>query len=137
MTLSLREERLLRRTDRTLSESDPDLASMLWIFARITAAERLPAWEQLRPRLAWVWDALLWPAAALAFVIVLVAGGGSRAAIGCCAAVRGCAWPGSLNPFRGGYAGARLTRATRPGPGTSGTPGRPGAPHPKGWAGWV
>jgi len=42
MTLTYRQERLLRRADRELSQSDPDLASMLSIFARITAAERLP-----------------------------------------------------------------------------------------------
>ena len=51
MTLPYRQERLLRRTDRALSRVRPHLASMLSIFARITAAERLPAWEQLRPRL--------------------------------------------------------------------------------------
>ena len=64
MTLPYRQERLLRRTDRALSESDPDLASMLSIFARMTAAEGLPAWEQRRPRLAWVGRAALWPVAA-------------------------------------------------------------------------
>jgi hypothetical protein len=88
MTLPYRQERLLRRTDRALCESDPDLASMLSIFARITAAERLPAWEQLRPGLAWAWSLLLWPVAALAFLVVFVAGGGSRAAAACRAAVR-------------------------------------------------
>lgn len=89
MTLSYREERLLRRTDRALSQSDPDLASMLSIFARITAAEGLPAWEQRRARLAWVWRAVLWPVAAAAFLVVFAAGGGSRAAVACSAAVKG------------------------------------------------
>ena len=88
MTLPYRQERLLRQTDRALSESDPDLASMLAIFAQITAAERLPAWEQLRPRLAWAWNVLMWPAAGLVFLIVFMAGGGSKAASACCAAVR-------------------------------------------------
>jgi hypothetical protein len=88
MTLPYRQERLLRRADRALAESDPDLAAMLSIFARITAAERLPAWEQLRPRLSWAWGALLWPAAVVVFLVVFVAGGGSRAATACSAAVR-------------------------------------------------
>jgi len=88
MTLPYRQERLLRRTDRALSESDPDLASMLSIFARITAAERLPAWEQRRHRLGWVGRAALWPVAAAAFLVVFAAGGGSRAAIACSAAVQ-------------------------------------------------
>jgi hypothetical protein len=88
MTLPYRQERLLRRTDRALTESDPDLATMLSIFSRITVAERLPAWEQLRPRLAWVWSVLLWPVAAAAFLVVFVAGGGSRAATACSAAAR-------------------------------------------------
>jgi len=81
MTLPYRQERLLRRTARALSESDPDLASMLSIFARITEAEGLPAWEQRRPRLAWVGRSALWPVAAIAFLVVFVAGGGSRAAM--------------------------------------------------------
>ena len=88
MALTYRQERLLRRADRALTESDPDLASMLSIFARITAAERLPDWEQRRPRLAWTGRAALWPVAALAFLVVFVAGGGSRAAMACSAAVR-------------------------------------------------
>jgi hypothetical protein len=89
MTLPYRQERLLRRADSALSQSDPDLAAKLSIFTQITAAERLPAWEQLRPRLSWAWDVLLWPLAAVVFLVVFVAGGGSRAATACSAAVRG------------------------------------------------
>jgi hypothetical protein len=88
MTLPYRQERLLRRADRALCQSDPDLASMLSIFARITAPERLPAWEQLRPKLTWALSILLWPAAAAAFLVVFVAGGGSSAATACSAAAR-------------------------------------------------
>jgi hypothetical protein len=89
MTLPYRQERLLRRTDRALSVSDPHLASMLSLFTQITRAERLPAWEQRRPRLAWAWSVALWPVAAAAFLVVFVAGGGSRAAKACSAAARG------------------------------------------------
>ena len=80
MTLPYRQERLLRRTDRALSASDPHLAAMLSIFTRITVAERLPAREQLRSRLTWAWSVLLWPVSAAAFLVVFVAGGGARAA---------------------------------------------------------
>ena len=83
MTLTYRQERLLRRADRALCQSDPDLASMLSIFARITAPERLPAWEQLRPKLTWAFNVLLWPVAAAAFLVVFAAGGGSKAAMAC------------------------------------------------------
>ena len=83
MSLPYRQERLLRRADRALCESDPDLASMLSIFARITASERLPAWEQLRPKATWLRRVVLWPVAAAAFLIVFAAGGGSQAAMAC------------------------------------------------------
>jgi hypothetical protein len=107
MTLPYRQERLLRRTDRALCESDPDLAAMLSIFARITAADGLPAWEQLRPGLTWIWGVLLWPVAAAAFIVVFVAGG---------AAVRSRALRWSVKPPR---------RADRVSRGASG------------WADWV
>jgi hypothetical protein len=116
MTLPYRQERLLRRTDRALSGSDPDLATMLSIFAQITAAERLPAWEQLRPGLTRAWSVLLWPVAAVAFLAVFVAGGGSRAATACGAAVSSHALRWCLRPPR---------RAHGVGRGASG------------WAGWV
>jgi hypothetical protein len=88
MTLPYRQGRLLRRADRALSRSDPDLASMLSIFARLTAAEGMPAREQLRsrltwprPRLTWVRRVLLWPVAAAVLLVVFAAGGGSSAAM--------------------------------------------------------
>ena len=59
---------------------------MLSIFARITAPEGLPDWEQLRPKPAWGWNILLWPVAGAVFLVVFVAGGGSRAATACGAA---------------------------------------------------
>jgi hypothetical protein len=93
MTLPYREERLLRRVDRALCRSDPDLASLLSIFARLNAAERMPARERLRPQSSWVWRVLLWPVAAVAFLVaavaflvVFAAGGGLRAARACGAA---------------------------------------------------
>lgn len=81
MTLPRRQERLARRADRALCRSDPHLASMLSIFARLTAAERMPAREQLRPPPAGAWQVLLLrPLAAAAFLVVFAAGGGASAA---------------------------------------------------------
>jgi hypothetical protein len=79
MPLPYRQGRLLRCADRALCQSDPDLASMLSIFARLSAAERMPAQEQLRPRLGRAWRVLPWPVAAAAFLVVFALGGGSRA----------------------------------------------------------
>jgi hypothetical protein len=86
MTLPYRQERLLRRVDHALCRSDPDLASMLSIFARLNAAEAMPAWERLRPQWTWAWRVLLWPVAAVAFLVVFAAGGGFKAATACSAA---------------------------------------------------
>ena len=88
MTLTYRQERLLRRADRELSESDPDLASMLSIFARVTAAERLPDWEQLGARLTRALSVLLWPVAAVVFLAFFIADGEIRPARACAAEVR-------------------------------------------------
>src|ERR1700722_5627638 len=83
MTLPYREERLLRRVDPALRRSDPDLASLLSIFARLNAAEAMPARERLRPQPSWAWRGLLWPVAAgaflvaaLHFLVVLASAGG-------------------------------------------------------------
>ena len=95
MSLPHRQERLLRRADRALRRSDPDLESMLSIFARMTADESMPAREQLRPQPTWPWRILRWPVAGAAFLVVFAAGGGSSAARGagtaCSAASRRCA----------------------------------------------
>jgi hypothetical protein len=99
MTLPYRQERLLRHADRVLSQSDPGLAAMLSAFARSTEADRLPAWEQLRPNLTMVLSVLLSPLAAAAFLLVFVAGGGSRAATACSAAVSKRALRWCLNPI--------------------------------------
>ena len=47
--------RRLRRIDRELRRSDPELASMLSIFSRLNAGEMMPGWEQVRtsPALDW------------------------------------------------------------------------------------
>ena len=88
MTLTYRQERLLRHADRALSQSDPDLATMLSIFAQITAAEGLPAWEQLGARLNRALTIALWPVAALVFLAYFIADGEIRPATASGAAVR-------------------------------------------------
>jgi hypothetical protein len=93
MTLPYREERLLRRVDQALCQSDPHLASLLSVFARLNAAEAMPARERLRPQPGWAWRVLLWPVAAVAFLVaalvflvVFAVGGGVTAAMDCGAA---------------------------------------------------
>jgi hypothetical protein len=110
MTLPYRQERLLRRADHSLCRSDPDLASMLTIFARMTAAEGMPDREQVRPQPIWAWRALLWSVAAVTFlvvfVVVFVAGGGSRAATACstaCGAACGHRASGRVNSDNGPF----------------------------------
>jgi hypothetical protein len=90
MTLPYREQRLLRRVDRALRRSDPDLASLLSVFGWLSAAEAMPARERLRPRPSWAWCVLLSPvaavaylAAAVAFLVVFAVGGGLTAALAC------------------------------------------------------
>jgi hypothetical protein len=109
MTLPYRQERLLRRADHALRHSDPDLASMLSIFARLTAAEGVPAQEQLRPQRTWVSSVLLWPVAAAIFVV----DGGSRAATACSAVSRALRQRVSRNPVT-----SAARPGTRSGPGT-------------------
>jgi hypothetical protein len=88
MTLPYRQEWLLRRADLALCRSDPYLASMLSIFARLTAAEAMPVGEQLRSQQVRALRVLLWPAAAAAFLIAFAAGGGTRAGRAFVAAAR-------------------------------------------------
>jgi hypothetical protein len=72
--------RRLRRIDRELRRSDPELASMLSIFSRLNAGEIMPGREQLRTSPVLDWHLLLWPIAGLAFLVIFAAGGGTVAA---------------------------------------------------------
>jgi hypothetical protein len=80
------------------------------IFARLAPAERMPAREQLRPRLAWAWRVLLWPGAAAAFLVVLAVDGGSSAAAACGAAARALCQRVSGNPVTPAARAAYRTR---------------------------
>jgi predicted RNase H-like nuclease (RuvC/YqgF family) len=49
MNTPYRRNRILRRIGRQLRRSDPHLAAMLAIFARLTAGEAIDSWEQPAP----------------------------------------------------------------------------------------
>lgn len=72
MRMPYRQQRLLRRAGRGLCRSDPHLAAMLAIFARLTAGEAITSREQahrdtrLQRGLAWLADAIAGIAVCLA-----------------------------------------------------------------------
>jgi len=114
MTLPGRQERLLRRVDRALCRSDPHLASMLSVFARLTAAERMPARERLRPPPARARHVLLRPLAAAVIVVVFAAGGGASAVRRAATACMRCAQ--RVRGVRMVSPAAAAQPAARPGP---------------------
>lgn len=104
MSLPQHDQRLLRRIDRALCQSDPDLASMLSIFTRLNAGTKMPHWEQLKASPSLAWRVLLWPAAFIAYVVVFIAGGGasrSRGAAFACTTVPAClaGWLRRVSPL--------------------------------------
>ncbi len=79
MSVPYRQARTLRRIDRRLGRSDPHLAAMLTIFARLYASEVITSTEQARrPRL------LAW----LAIVLATAARWAFRRVASACAAAR-------------------------------------------------
>lgn len=127
MSLSCRQQRLLRRIDDAVRRSDPRLASMLAIFGQLTAGEKMPSREQLRtPPLSRIRAMLAAAAIAIAAVIARAVGACARglrsAAAACAAAAAGLARHRALagraassrSPAAGTRAGAR---PGQPGPG--------------------
>jgi hypothetical protein len=51
MSLNHRQQHQLYRIESRLLRSDPQLAAMLTVFARLSAGQGMPAWEQLATRL--------------------------------------------------------------------------------------
>ncbi len=51
MSLNYRQRRQLSRIQAGLRRSDPQLAAMLNVFGRLSAGQRMPAWEQVATRL--------------------------------------------------------------------------------------
>lgn len=78
MQLPYHQQRLLRRIDRTLRRSDPQLAAMLAIFAQLYVGDVLTSPEQRAPvhRAAWLFAAAGW----LAIIMSACAAALSRAA---------------------------------------------------------
>jgi hypothetical protein len=92
MRFPYRRQWLLRRMNRALCRSDPHLAAMLAIFARLTAGEAITSQEQstspgarARRGLAWIGRAAVHLAAALIACAGRIL---RRAARGCAAAQR-------------------------------------------------
>jgi hypothetical protein len=110
MTLPYRQERLLRRADYALRRSDPYLASMLSIFAQLTAAEVMPAGEQLRPQQTWPSRVLLWLVAAAALLVVFAVGARARCGRAIGAAFRALCQRVSGQPVKSAAGAAYRTR---------------------------
>jgi Protein of unknown function (DUF3040) len=71
MRMPHRQRRMLRRMDRRLCRSDPHLAAMLAIFARLYGSEAISSTEQAPPvrvpgALMWVGSAAVWVVSGLA-----------------------------------------------------------------------
>ena len=89
MSLAYRERRQLWNVDRALSRSDPGLAAMLSMFARLSEPDKPSRREQLPGSWSRAWHLALWLVAGAAFAMVCVAGGGSVASRRAAIAVAG------------------------------------------------
>jgi hypothetical protein len=124
MSLPYQQQRILRHINRSLRQSDPHLAAMLWIFTRICAGEDVPRWEQLPAPLPPVVRQLILPVLAIAwladaasFALCTACRCSRRAVVACIASAR----PGARTVR---MRGAR--RAMAPGPGYVNTLKSPG-----------
>ncbi len=92
MRIPFRRQWLLRRLNRRLCRSDPHLAAMLAIFARLNAGEAITSPEQAVRHRAVAWHRLIWLGNAIAGVAaVLIACAARvwrRSATTCAAACR-------------------------------------------------
>lgn len=71
MRISYRQHLVLRRTGRRLRQSDPHLAAMLAIFARLAAGEAIISTEQMKPHGIRGWRLVALLAAAVAGLVTL------------------------------------------------------------------
>lgn len=83
MSLPYRQRRRLWHTRRTLRRSEPRLAAMMIMFARLNAGETMPARERVRRRLPG-------PAHALVHAVRAVLRWCARAVVSCARAVVSC-----------------------------------------------
>jgi hypothetical protein len=103
ISVSYTQHRRLRRMDRWMSRSDPHLAAMLAIFARLNAGEAIASIEQTRFRHTRLWGTLARMGAALWFLISCV-----RRAIGWTAKAVARPWSGGERSWLGlGHGQAR------------------------------
>jgi Protein of unknown function (DUF3040) len=104
MSLLLRERRLLRAIEAGICCSDPDLASWMAFFSRLTADEDMPGHERGTPAIVRIGVAV-WAAAAAVFCAVV------RAARACLHAVAaGSATTGHYGSPHGGHYGSPYGR---------------------------
>ena len=115
MSLTYRERHQLYRIESGLLRSDPQLTAMLGVFARLSAGQRMPAWEQVATRLDRIRQATVLIAEAIRAV---------AAAVGFLA-----------NAVRTLLSAIVSRRARRPQPARQRTgPGTDGRPNPAGWS---
>ena len=72
MSLSHHQRHQLYRIESRLLRSDPQLAAMLAVFARLSAGQRLPSWEQIATRLDRVRQAAALIAQEIAVIVAAV-----------------------------------------------------------------
>jgi hypothetical protein len=122
MSLTHRERHHLYRIESSLLRSDPHLTAMLAVFARLSAGQRMPAWEQLATRLDRIRQAT--PMIAQATTMIAQAITAAAAAVGFLAA--------AVRTLLSAIVGRRARRP-QPARQQSG-PGTDGRPNPAGWA---
>lgn len=91
MRFRCRQRWLLRRMNRSLCRSDPHLAAMLAMFARLNADEAITSKEQAASSIARAWRGLAWLGRAITCMVaglIACAGWVFRRVTGLCAAVR-------------------------------------------------
>jgi hypothetical protein len=125
MSLNHRQRHQLYRIEARLLRSDPRLASMLSVFGRLAAGQRLPAWEQVATR-----QDRIRQAAALIVKAITVMAAAIRlllsAVLAMFAAVRAL--------FAAVVMGGRARPPRRTYPQARPSPGADGRPDPAGWS---
>jgi hypothetical protein len=117
MSLNHRQRHQLYRIEARLLRSDPRLASMLSVFGRLAAGQRLPAWEQVATRQ----DRIRQAAALIVKAIAVMA-----------AAIR-LLFSAVLALFAAVVMGGRARPARRTHQQARPSPGADGRPDPAGW----
>ena len=115
MSLNHRQRHQLYRMEARLFRSDPQLAAMLAVFGRLSAGQRMPAWEQVATRLDRVRQATVMIVGAITAVAAAVGFQAGAVRTWLCAIVGRRAW-------------RPLSARERTGPGTD------GRPNPAGWS---